>query len=200
MMFPLYVGAQCACACYDPNDLTNCVSGSCGNSNFTNCINAGLTWFQGGGSVPSGMCACEYLILISLSVELKSLDIDCDSIYWETVSESDCDYFLIEGSDNGYVWDYVSDVDCMNSQGGYTYSFLIREGSFSYYRVSELDVDGKSDNLGVVSYNCDGTSLSVEGVYDTMGKYVGDRLPRSGGLFIIRYSDKSVKRVYSPGL
>lgn len=196
MLMSFSVSSQCACACYDPMDLTVCVSGNCSQGNLNSCINSGLTWFQGAGSVPSGMCACEYLVIVSLAVELESIDIDCDSLLWRTSSESNCDYYLIEGSVDGYQWDYVDKVDGMNYQGGYSYGYYVGRGAYSYYRLFEFDLDGKSEGLGVVAYDCDGSNTVILSVYDMYGRYVGKSLPKSGGVYIVMFSDGAIVRFY----
>jgi hypothetical protein len=196
LAIPHILGAQCACACYDANDLDNCTSGSCSQANFMGCINAGLTWYQGAGSVPNGMCACEYLVLISLAVELEELWMDCDSVYWKTSFENNCDQFIVEGSDDGTTWTRASILNCNNVQSGGHYSYMLGNNSFKYYRVSELDFDGKLDFLGVVSDNCNTGATNVVGVYDAAGRFLGTKIPVGSGFYLIRYSNGETIRIY----
>lgn len=75
-------------------------------------------------------------------------------IIWETATENNCSYYLIERSKNEFEWDFVSSVHgAGNSSSINSYEvddLNPGDGQF-YYRLSQFDFNGVSAPLGTVS-------------------------------------------------
>jgi len=77
-------------------------------------------------------------------------------INWTTISEYNSDYFIIEKSDDGYNWNTIDKLNgAGNNQGKVDYSIIDRfanEGE-TYYRLVQVDFNGKSTVYGPISVN-----------------------------------------------
>jgi hypothetical protein len=95
-----------------------------------------------------------------LPVELSSFTFTCDPVHtlnWTTESEQNSDYFQIERSRDGFDWIEVSKVEAMgNSNTTKNYQFYdMTSGYFEgYYRLKQVDFDGKFEYFGPVSSFC----------------------------------------------
>ena len=78
------------------------------------------------------------------------------NILWETASEINCDYFSIERSNNGTDFESISTVKGSgNTSSSVRYSYIDDNphSPVSYYRLKEVDFDGKSQTFQVISVN-----------------------------------------------
>jgi hypothetical protein len=97
-----------------------------------------------------------------LPVELLSFSAECienqNVLYWQTASEHNSSHFDIEKSRNGETWDVIGQQAATgNSNELLTYQFVDEEknaGTF-YYRLNQVDVDGKNEYYGPVAVNCE---------------------------------------------
>jgi hypothetical protein len=99
--------------------------------------------------------------LSALPVTLISFTMECDKgipvLKWTTESEQNSDYFQIERSRDGFDWIEVSKVQAMgNSNTIKNYQFYdMTSGYFEgYYRLKQVDFDGKFEYFGPVSSFC----------------------------------------------
>lgn len=197
MLVPYMSYSQCACACYDPNNVTDCTQSNCSQANFLDCLDLGLTWFQGAVNVPAGMCACEYLQILDLPVELISFTGDCNHLSWKTATEHNCSYFSVEETLDGEVWTSANiNIPCgtTQSQSDY-YVTIIPRYNLQYYRLLQYDLDGTVTTYGPITITCN-LEKSLEGIYDLNGRYIGTEIPHAIGIYIMRYTDGSVTRMY----
>ena len=95
-----------------------------------------------------------------LPIELTSLTASCENefaiIQWETSSEINNDYFMIEKSNNMENFFEVARVDgAGNSNTPLSYSITDNKlfGGNNYYRLKQVDFDGKSWTSNVVTIN-----------------------------------------------
>jgi hypothetical protein len=98
-----------------------------------------------------------------------------NKLTWTTSSEINNDYFIVESSVDGFIWDHVgitngsgnSNVNVNYSYGDDTYKDVI-----NYYRLTQVDYDGKFETFNTISVNNIRHSKSVERVdyYNTMGQ------------------------------
>lgn len=75
---------------------------------------------------------------------------------WTTISEYNSDYFVVEKSDDGYNWNTIDKINSAgNSQGRLDYSVMDRFANESelYYRLIQVDFNGKSTIYGPISVN-----------------------------------------------
>jgi hypothetical protein len=96
-----------------------------------------------------------------LPVKLTLFTTECDNgipvLKWTTESEQNSDYFQIERSRDGFDWIEVSKVEAMgNSNTTKNYQFYdMTSGYFEgYYRLKQVDFDGKFEYFGPVSSFC----------------------------------------------
>ncbi len=75
-------------------------------------------------------------------------------IEWQTATEMDNDYFILEASKNGYEFSPIAQIDgAGNSSSVLSYNFLDRQplGMITYYRLKQIDFDGKHSYSDVIS-------------------------------------------------
>jgi len=102
-----------------------------------------------------------------LPVELLSFNAVCRNskvfLSWTTASEINNDYFKIERSKDIDLWEYITTVNGSgnsNTPKNYyaiddmPYSETIKGLESSYYRLIQVDYDGKSKNYGPVKVGC----------------------------------------------
>jgi hypothetical protein len=134
---------------------------------------------------------------VSLPVELVSFNGSNEGNYnvlkWVTASEYNNDYFLLEKSHDGNVWNYLDKVDAIGiSSEINTYVYSDVRVS-AYYRLYQYDFDGSSKYLGIVAL-IDNETKYILKVYDLTGREVGLDYK---GVVILIYSDGSiVKKIW----
>lgn len=97
-----------------------------------------------------------------LPVELISFNGECledvINLNWSTSSEFNSSHFNVEKSEDGENWINVATVDAaVNSNSLVNYTIQDVRKSFSsnlYYRLNQVDVDGKNEVFGPISINC----------------------------------------------
>ena len=98
----------------------------------------------------------------ALPVELISFNANCISnetkIEWQTASEHNTSHFVVERSFEGTKWEKLGEVTAAgNSTSILNYSFIdtaLVARALTYYRLEQLDIDGKSETFGPVSSDC----------------------------------------------
>ena len=98
-----------------------------------------------------------------LPVTLLYFKIYCVGKYvalkWETASEINCDYYLLERSSDGISWEPVAYIQgAGNSNEISTYSWADNydsNGAALYYRLTQFDYNGDKEILGIQSIICD---------------------------------------------
>lgn len=80
------------------------------------------------------------------------------ALKWETASEINCDYYLVERSSDGISWEPVAYIQgAGNSNEVSTYSWADNfdsNGSALYYRLTQFDYNGEYEVLGIQSILC----------------------------------------------
>jgi len=97
-----------------------------------------------------------------LPVTLLYFKIYCVGKYvalkWETASEINCDYYLLERSTDGISWEGVAYIQgAGNSNEISTYSWADNydsNGAALYYRLTQFDYNGDKEILGIQSIIC----------------------------------------------
>ena len=91
----------------------------------------------------------------TLPIELVSFVAKADKekvlLKWTTASEKNNDYFTIEKSQNGLVWNEITKIagaGNSNQELNYFYIDKIKNSNGTYYRLKQIDFDGKSVNAG----------------------------------------------------
>ena len=81
-----------------------------------------------------------------LYFDAKALEIT-NILIWETISEVNNDYFIVEKSNDGMQWRYLGEVDGHGtSMEHHHYQFTDpKPDLITYYRIIQVDVDGKQE-------------------------------------------------------
>ena len=79
-----------------------------------------------------------------------------NSIEWVTASETNCDYFEVEQSADGEIWQKIGFIDGSGTTSDMTeYEVVHRnfDPVINYYRLTQYDYDGNSEIFSVLSVN-----------------------------------------------
>jgi hypothetical protein len=98
------------------------------------------------------------LVVAPLPVKLLNFSVERTDngflIEWTTLSEHNSDYFEIQKSEDGLVFETISVVKGAgnsNSQRDYKYTDYEIRSNISYYRLKQVDFDGKFEYLQTLS-------------------------------------------------
>ena len=105
------------------------------NGTDSNKIKSGETFINEYGSISS-----------FLPIELVSFSFEDNTFFWETASETNNDYFVVEYSRNGKDWTECTEHIPSASDYGYSYSTSpttdVIASVFSYFRLKQVDLNG----------------------------------------------------------
>lgn len=126
----------------------------------------------------------------ALPVELISFNANCISnvvkLTWETASEQNSSEFIVEGSENGILWNKLGDLPASgNSVSLITYEFNVASDisrTMNYYRLTQIDIDGNATQYGAISKNCNSSNQ-----FDVIAM----PNPTDGAFTLNIYSDRS---------
>jgi len=119
-------------------------------------LNNGASLFGSTTSCPSN---CEYGSGVGLPITLSGFHADFINenqilIEWETASEINNDYFIIEASENGYDFNEIDRVNgAGNSNKVENYQLLHhieRNSPLIYLRLTQVDFDGQSEQFPLI--------------------------------------------------
>ena len=88
-----------------------------------------------------------------LPIELVSFKADCDSrkIEWTTLSETNNESFILQGTNDGINFTNLTKVPGYgNSNQIRNYSLPIQDWGYSYFKLQQLDFDGNSKNSFII--------------------------------------------------
>ncbi len=104
-----------------------------------------------------------------LPVELTSFSVNCDQDYsiisWQTASEHNSASFIIERSADGIEWFEIKEMDAAgnsNSTIDYQYEDLENFRFVGYYRLTQVDTDGKQKMYDPIYTNCSKSENEVD--------------------------------------
>jgi hypothetical protein len=158
-------------ACLSDLSASNLVTSACFTGNFTFSINSPLPagsqyliWMDGNAGA-----ACSWGFTI-LPVEFNQLSSTCMNgqahLNWSTFTELNNDYFTIERSSDGYVFEKIAQVSGSGTTNQLSTYQWVDDRPFpgvSYYRLSQTDYDGTHTLLETISYvhECAETDYSI---------------------------------------
>ena len=103
-----------------------------------------------------------------LPVELLSFNASCienqNILSWQTASEQNSSHFDIEKSIDGEIWNVIGKKEAAgNSNELLTYQFVDAEKNNAtiYYRLNQVDFDGKSEYFGPATTDCDASNFEA---------------------------------------
>lgn len=102
-------------------------------------------------------------VIAPLPVELTLFSAECDNnnnvqLYWTTASEINNDYFEIQRSTDDLAWEVIETVQGAGfSNTSLNYDYLDRENpnANTYYRLRQVDYDGRSKFSDIISIRCE---------------------------------------------
>ncbi len=127
-------------------------------------------------------------------VDFLSLNITCNKITWSTAAEINNDYFTIYYSNNAWDWEEYAIVNGNGNTNVMSYYSLGFNGLSGYYKLTQTDYDGQTEDLTVGSIYCDTETKKVKAIYGADGKFFGVKMPNTSGLYIVKYEDGSVEK------
>lgn len=108
-----------------------------------------------------------------LPVEIVRLEGECQGdrveIMWTTATESNNDYFTIEKSTDGLVWDAIGTIQgAGTSVSSIDYSFIDpNPTTLAYYRLIQTDYDGTTSTSNIIAAGCEGSGgTQIVNVWD----------------------------------
>lgn len=93
-----------------------------------------------------------------LPVSLEEASMKCDEgkiiVNWTTAVEINSDYFQIEGSNDGFEWNFIEQVAGAGNTTTSTSYALDTRARFDYYRLTQTDFDGEMKVLKIAASPC----------------------------------------------
>ncbi|XOV68666.1 MAG: hypothetical protein ACFHU9_05685 [Fluviicola sp.] len=136
----------------------------------------------------------------SLPVELVSFsgfnENRTNKLSWTTATELNNDYFLLERTQNGQNWEFVSIVEgagTTSEKQHYFYSDYAFTAGVNYYRLVQTDFDGKRNISEVISIDNTNDSRTLERIVNLLGETVNEDY---SGMKIYVYSNGDILKKY----
>lgn len=167
----------------------------------TNSPYFGFTGSTGGLSNEQTFCNPPAL----LPVEMADFNMDCDegyvSLNWVTNSEHNNDYFKVEKSRDGQIFEGAAIIDgAGNSTSTNNYSWTDSQMSneLSYYKLSQVDFDGETKVLNLISSNCSANSgIEISSLTQTDSQLLLKLNNATKGMYTIEITDYAGKIISS---
>ncbi len=148
--------------------------------------------------------ACDLLPVTLTSFEAEAYDNNTVALTWETSSEFNNDYYIVERSSTGEVFEPFMQLDGQGNTTDKTTYFAVDAHPFqgiNYYKLSQVDLNGKTTHLQTesvdIQYN---TSYGTISIYDLGGRVIHteiiyrsqiavmlESLNLSTGIYVYRY-------------
>jgi hypothetical protein len=169
------------------------------NWNCGACQTNGACWYNGNSC--NAETACTEIGLIILPVRLAKFTVQPDEavgnhILWETSSELNSDYFILQYSSDGLNFiDLLNITAAGNSNELLNYSIRHQdpELAINYYRLLQVDFDGQSASYGPISIDNRAVKRTLLHIYNTMGQEVTKDY---SGIVIYYYDDGTTEKIY----
>lgn len=134
---------------------------------------------------------------IPLPVDLISFTAECRQemveVKWATASEVNCSHFLLERSEDGSNYIYVSRIEGNGTTSTISqYSMTLPGTGVSYYRLTQVDYDGKTESFTPVLSICESLNYSeLIGLHPNPSSSIVniDLAPHQSGLVRFRIYD-----------
>lgn len=102
----------------------------------------------------------------SLAVEMNNVKVTCEdygtAVVWETLTETNCDHFNIERSQDGINFESIAFIDGHGTTiSPQTYAYIDETRGAYYYQIVEVDYDGTRTTYGPFYGTCEETALTV---------------------------------------
>lgn len=96
---------------------------------------------------------------VSLPVRFTEFNTSCENkgavLTWKTAQEQNSSHFVVERSQNGNLWEAIGRLPAAgNSNIERSYSFTDNDPKNSFYRISEHDLDGRTQYTNIIRSSC----------------------------------------------
>lgn len=118
-------------------------------------------------------------------------------IFWTTFSEINNDYFVLKRSVDGVNWESIQTVNAVGNSTQETnyfiqdYDFLLN--NLNYYRISQVDIDGKNKDLGTITIDNFTSSKRIANRFNLLGQEVNEDFK---GFIILELHDGSLIKTF----
>lgn len=127
-----------------------------------------------------------------LPIEFVSFDGNLDSLWWESASEFNNDYYTISHSKDGYTF---KDVEYVN---GFVYSIepkrysLMNSIGQGYFKLSQTDKDGAKTELDIIFIQEQKQRILIS-IVNMLGQEV--ETLTEGQVYLLIYSDGTIQKI-----
>ena len=182
-------------------DVANWSSGSVSGNQTPGLPNnaANLAWLISMRDMTGITCPFVVLPVELVSFEGKKLD-DRNVLYWETLSEINSAYFIVERSTNGIDWSEVGKVLAAGTSETSRHYSIIDDrmnAKINYYRLHQFDING--ENVLYKNYvaidNTIETKLNLVKIINVLGQEIEENTP---GIQIHIFKDGTSRKYFMP--
>lgn len=135
---------------------------------------------------------------IQLISFIGSLNMDKTvTLNWVVGSEMNNDYYTIEHSTDGYVWEVIGIVDGVgttNQTMKYRFTHVDTKSGINYYRLKQTDYDGKFEKFGPIAVEVIREKQYVVSTYNLLGQPVNKNYR---GIIILEWDNGEREKVYN---
>lgn len=153
----------------------------------------GSCWYQGGGC--GSTVVCNTVALPVRLVQFKVTDAGAEnSIQWTTASELNNDYFILEFSSDGLVFEELVRLPGNGTTNEKIMYHAVHTDvplSINYYRLIQVDFDGTAAEFGPVSVDNRNEKRMLIRCVNMLGQEVSEQ---SSGVVVRIYDDGSVEK------
>jgi hypothetical protein len=144
---------------------------TCNYDFVTNVFGGDNTVYWGATAATGGLNNQQYFCpqtVIVLPAELVSFTNECDQdisyLKWSTASENRVDYFEIESTTNGFVFQTIGKIKAAGTSTELlNYSLPIEASTIKrYFRIKTVDIDGKEEISDLISEKICGSTRLVD--------------------------------------
>lgn len=103
-----------------------------------------------------------------LYFKIASTDNNVLSIRWSTASETNNDYFVLYSSLDAVKYDIIKKVKGSGNSSSlkvYEYDYINKSSDVTYYKLQQVDYDGKTEDLAVLAYKNEMTNFQNLRIY-----------------------------------
>ena len=102
-----------------------------------------------------------------LPIELKDFYGKCENqnivLNWESLSEINNDYYLLESSEDGEHYTQIAEISgAGNSSYKVAYQYIVSNTNDNYFRLSQVDYNGVKTILKTINIDCSGSNFGQD--------------------------------------
>ncbi|MBN2668436.1 MAG: hypothetical protein JXR60_04325 [Bacteroidales bacterium] len=139
-----------------------------------------------------------------LPVELLSFNATCNDDFvkvdWITSTETNNNYFVLERSYDLNQYEFIAQIEGTgnsNVETKYTYEDYTNDGRKSYYRLLQVDFDGKTEYHPMTSVDCQSEKMFGIVAFQTGSNEIVIKANVPEGKYILNITDNTGKAIYS---